>query len=79
MMAFDKLSDRLDKTEADLAAIMKALSRPTLKHVPSTNAECLSEWPPLSGQSQPTTYSVPQVGAQTVSYTHLTLPTNREV
>jgi len=64
MMAFDKLSDRLDKTEAALAAIMKAVCRPTLKHVSSTNAQCLSEWPPLSGQSQLTAHSVQQVCAQ---------------
>ena len=33
----------------------------------STNAQCLSEWPPLSGQSQSTAHSVQQVGAQTAN------------
>ena len=46
MLAFDKLSDRLDKTEAALAAIMKAVCthRPPLKQVSSTNVlQCSSD------------------------------------
>ena len=50
MLAFDKLSDRLDKTEAALAAIMKAVCtpRPQLKQASTTNVlQCSSDWPPL--------------------------------
>jgi len=43
MMAFDKMSERLDKTEAALATTLKAVS--SRKEVLSTNVQSASNWP----------------------------------
>ena len=62
MMAFDKMSERLDKTEAVLATILKAVS--SRKEVLSTNVQSASEWPPLPGHIQSAVHSPQQVRSQ---------------
>lgn len=62
MMAFDKMSERLEKTEAALAAILKAVS--SGKEVMSTNVQSAPDWPPLPGYVQSAVHSPQHVRSQ---------------
>ena len=62
MMAFDKISERLEKTEAALAAILKAVS--SRKEVMSTNVQSAPDWPPLPGYVQSAVHSPQHVRSQ---------------
>ena len=62
MVANDKMSERLDKTEAALATILKAVS--SRKEASSTNVQSASEWPPLPGHIQSAVHSPQQVRSQ---------------
>jgi len=62
MMAFDKMSERLEKTEAALAAILKAVS--SRKEVMSTNVQSAPDWPPLPGYVQSAVHSPQHVRSQ---------------